>query len=223
MLKIKSIFVSLLAVAALASCSNENDDITDGGEKRDYDVAYMSVSVAVPQGTRTRAAGSSGETDALDSETKIKELYLVLFDDQKKVVKADGATAYYTILGESQLSQVDNAPVSPLEPIKVSTESAYLLTIANPGAKLKALLNGIVAGNGYADINKEFSLDIYYKLHNKRIDCGNYKLRFASLEEYFRISHRFIFPFRTESNQRIIKCIIYMAHMVQEKVGYLII
>ena len=45
MLKIKSIFVSLLAVAALASCSNENDDITDGGEKRDYDVAYMSVSV----------------------------------------------------------------------------------------------------------------------------------------------------------------------------------
>ena len=42
-------------------------------------------------------------------------------------------------------------------------------------------------------------------------------------EEYFRISHRFIFPFRTESNQRIIKCIIYMAHMVQEKVGYLII
>ena len=48
MLKIKSILMSLLAVAALASCSNENDDITDGGEKRDYDVAYMSVSVAVP-------------------------------------------------------------------------------------------------------------------------------------------------------------------------------
>ena len=34
MLKIKSILMSLLAVAALASCSNENDDITDGGEKR---------------------------------------------------------------------------------------------------------------------------------------------------------------------------------------------
>lgn len=33
MLKIKSILMSLLAVAALASCSNENDDITDGGEK----------------------------------------------------------------------------------------------------------------------------------------------------------------------------------------------
>lgn len=35
------------------------------------------------------------------------------------------------------------------------------------------------------DINKEFSLDIYYKLHNKRIDCGNYKLRFASLGRIF--------------------------------------
>lgn len=29
------------------------------------------------------------------------------------------------------------------------------------------------------DINKEYSLDLYYILNNKKIDCGNYKLRFA--------------------------------------------
>ena len=29
------------------------------------------------------------------------------------------------------------------------------------------------------DINKEYSLDLYYILNNKRFDCGNYKLRFA--------------------------------------------
>ena len=34
MLKIKSILVSLLAIAALASCSNDLDDDSDGGDKR---------------------------------------------------------------------------------------------------------------------------------------------------------------------------------------------
>lgn len=29
------------------------------------------------------------------------------------------------------------------------------------------------------DINKEYSLNLYYILNNKRIDCGNYKLRFS--------------------------------------------
>lgn len=81
----------------MASCSNENDDITDGGEK-ETDVAYMSVSVAVPQ-EREHAAGSSGETDALDSELRSRSfIWFCLMT--KKVVKADGATACYTILGE---------------------------------------------------------------------------------------------------------------------------
>lgn len=158
MLKIKSIFVSLLAVAALTSCSNENDDITDGGKQKDYDVAYMSVSVAVPQGVRTRAAGSSGETDALDSETKINEIYLILFDDQKKVVKDEdtSVTLYYTILNTSQLSPEGT---SPLVPIRVSTEAKYLLAIVNPGDKLKKHLEDKVVANAeYKDINVEFSV-----------------------------------------------------------------
>ena len=41
MLKIKSILVSLLAIAALASCSNDLDDDSDGGETKGYDVAYV--------------------------------------------------------------------------------------------------------------------------------------------------------------------------------------
>lgn len=31
----------------------------------------------------------------------------------------------------------------------------------------------------FFDINKEYTLDLYYILNNKRINCGNYKLRFA--------------------------------------------
>ena len=43
MLKIKSILVSLLAIAALASCSNDLDDDSDGGVTKGYDVAYVSI------------------------------------------------------------------------------------------------------------------------------------------------------------------------------------
>lgn len=158
MLKIKSIFVSLLAVAALASCSNENDDITDGGKQKDYDVAYMSVSVAVPQGARTRAAGSSGETDALDSETKINEIYLILFDDQKKVVKDEKATLYYTLLKASD-SELSDDGTSPLVPIRVSLDAKYLLAVVNPGTELKKHLAAKVVENAtYGTINVGFNV-----------------------------------------------------------------
>ena len=48
MLKIKSILVSLLAVVALASCSNENleeNPEVEGGAG--YDVAYVSISLTM--------------------------------------------------------------------------------------------------------------------------------------------------------------------------------
>lgn len=35
------------------------------------------------------------------------------------------------------------------------------------------------------NINTEYSLDLYYILNNKRIDCGNYKLRFSFTGKYF--------------------------------------
>mgnify|MGYP006964454983 CR=1 FL=1 len=51
MLKIKSILVSLLAVAALASCSNENLEENSGveGGSSGYDVAYVSISLTNPK------------------------------------------------------------------------------------------------------------------------------------------------------------------------------
>lgn len=49
MLKIKSILVSLLAIAVLAGCSNELDDNTDGEVTKGYDVAYVSISLTNPK------------------------------------------------------------------------------------------------------------------------------------------------------------------------------
>ncbi|MEI3469400.1 MAG: fimbrial protein [Bacteroides intestinalis] len=102
MLKIKSILVSLLAVAALASCSDDNDN-PGGGDEKNYDAAYMSISLSVPKASRTRAG--STETGALESETKINEIYLILFDKDKKVVKDKDASTYYSILSSSHLSE----------------------------------------------------------------------------------------------------------------------
>ena len=73
MLKIKSILVSLLVVAALASCSNENleeNPEVEGGAG--YDVAYVSISLTNPKVPGSRA---SGEQTALEEESAINELY----------------------------------------------------------------------------------------------------------------------------------------------------
>ena len=78
MLKIKSILVLLLAVAALASCSNENleeNPGVDGGIG--YDVAYVSISMTNPKVPGSRA---SGEQPALPAESAIKELYVITFN-----------------------------------------------------------------------------------------------------------------------------------------------
>lgn len=81
MLKIKSILVSLLVVAALASCSNENleeNPEVEGGAG--YDVAYVSISLTNPKVPGSRA---SGEQTALEEESAINELYLITFNASK--------------------------------------------------------------------------------------------------------------------------------------------
>ena len=86
MLKIKSILVSLLVVAALASCSNENleeNPEVEGGAG--YDVAYVSISLTNPKVPGSRA---SGEQPALPAESAINELYVITFDAGKEIGRA---------------------------------------------------------------------------------------------------------------------------------------
>jgi len=155
MLKIKSILVSLLAVAALASCSDDSDNNPGGGDEKGYGTCYMSISLSVPKASKTRAG--STETGALEAETKINEVYLILFDENKKVVNEKDVAPYYNILNSTHLS---DDGTSPLEPFKVSPDTKYLLVVANPGTKLKALLAAkVVKLATYATINTVFSVD----------------------------------------------------------------
>lgn len=155
MLKIKSILVSLLAVAALASCSKENDESPEVDGGKDYDVAYVSISLSGPKKTGTRA---SGEKPSLPEESEIKQLYVITFNSGKTVVKDTDPTAKYaTVLSSGpggSLNTTSGGVTTPNTPIKVATNTEYLLVIANPGDILKARLESISASTTYDDINQ---------------------------------------------------------------------
>ena len=140
MLKIKSILVSLLAVAALASCSNENleeNPEVEGGAG--YDVAYVSISLTNPKVPGSRA---SGEQTALEEESAINELYLITFNASKVVTKDEKATKYATVLGSSSFG-TNSGVTTPNTPVKVDPNTKYLLVIANPGYQLKDRLDNL--------------------------------------------------------------------------------
>ena len=148
MLKIKSILVSLLVVAALASCSNENleeNPEVEGGAG--YDVAYVSISLTNPKVPGSRA---SGEQPALPAESAINELYVITFDAGKKVTKDEKADKYATVLGSFG---TNNGVTTPNTPVKVDPNTKYLLVVANPGYQLKSRLDAIAADATYATIN----------------------------------------------------------------------
>ena len=150
MLKIKSILVSLLVVAALASCSNENleeNPEVEGGAG--YDVAYVSISLTNPKVPGSRA---SGEQTALEEESAINELYLITFNASKVVTKDEKATKYATVLGSSSFG-TNSGVTTPNTPVKVDPNTKYLLVIANPGYQLKDRLDNLSAGATYTTIN----------------------------------------------------------------------
>ena len=149
MLKIKSFLVSLLAVAALASCSKENDENPEVDGGKNYDVAYVSISMTNPKTTGTRA---SSEQPSSSAESKINELYVITFNSGKVVTKDADATGYATGLGSGTFG-TNSGVTTPNTPIKVGTDTKYLLVVANPGTVLKNRLDNISTGATYADIN----------------------------------------------------------------------
>ena len=148
-MKIRSFLASMLAVAALASCSNENEgpDVNPG----DADVAYLSLHVVTPYGTPTRAPGSS-EQPATPDENAVNSLYLVTFDAANKIVNPAASKPYATVVATTP-----NTMTAP-DAIKVSAKTANLLLIANPGDDLFAVLENAYTGMTYADLNQAIAL-----------------------------------------------------------------
>ena len=159
MLKIKSILVSLLAIAALASCStDEADSIV---QNPDLDVAYMSLRITLPtQKPGTRAvAGSSEEKGPVGEEGTVNSLYIITFDSQKRLVHHAKKNPV-TILGSGDLSLQASGNQGTTDAIMVSASTEYLLVIVNPGTAMKARLGNLAAGASYDDINVAINLTL---------------------------------------------------------------
>ena len=77
-MKLDKIFVTLFVGLAMTACSNDEEMITGGNQLPvDGKAAYMSLSLAMPKSSGTRAPG---ENHGTANEQKVNELYLVLFD-----------------------------------------------------------------------------------------------------------------------------------------------
>ena len=102
-----------------------------------------------PKTTGTRA---SSEQPSSSAESKINELYVITFNSGKVVTKDADATGYATVLGSGTFG-TNSGVTTPNTPIKVGTDTKYLLVVANPGTVLKNRLDNISAGATYTTIN----------------------------------------------------------------------
>lgn len=141
-MKLRTICMSMLAIAALTSCNNDDEDHRGGSPQiADANVAYLSIKIATQAQTRASVENQG------QNESDLNSLYLITFDDDNKIVGVPGTTSYFT--------KVDPNSVSPAKPgaVKVSADATRLLVVANPGTKLESAINNISVTSTFNSIN----------------------------------------------------------------------
>lgn len=136
-MKLKTIFMSALAIAMLTNC-NDDDGGYNGNGVIDADVAYLSIQIETQKRTR-----SSGENPG-ENESDIKSLYLVTFDKDGKVTGIPGTGNYFIEI---------TPPATSPEAVKISAASTGLLVVVNPGELLRARIGDIGAGSYFSAVN----------------------------------------------------------------------
>lgn len=136
-MKLKTICLSMLAIAALTSCNNDDDGL-DKGTVVNADVAYLSIRIETQQ--QLRASG----TNQGENESTLNELYLITFDDQGNITGIPGTTNYFTRIEPSNMTP---------EAQKISAASTRLMVVANPGSKLKNVLTTVNATSTFSSVN----------------------------------------------------------------------
>lgn len=139
-MRLRTIFMSMLVIAALTSCNNDDVDHHGGPQMADVDVAYLSIKIETQP--TTRASGSTERPGT--NESDLKTLYLITFDENGMVVGIPGTTNYFTMLSTSSTTP---------EAIKVSKNAKQLLVIANPDGMLKNAINNISVTSSFSSIN----------------------------------------------------------------------
>ena len=143
-MKLDKSFLTLFVGLAMAACSNDEEMATGGQNQLPVDgrEAYMSVSVAMPKSTGTRAPG---ENHGTADEQNVNEVLLALFDasDVCLETKTLASTEYILNVGGNPAAGTGNA-------FKVPSTTAKVLAVVNPSDKFKT---ACVASASWSAIN----------------------------------------------------------------------
>ncbi|RDT79742.1 Mfa1 family fimbria major subunit [Bacteroides ovatus] len=143
-MKLDKSFLTLFVGLAMAACSNDEEMATGGQNQLPVDgrEAYMSVSVAMPKSTGTRAPG---ENHGTAEEQNVNEVLLALFDasDVCLETKTLASTEYILNVGGNPAAGTGNA-------FKVPSTTAKVLAVVNPSDKFKT---ACVASASWSAIN----------------------------------------------------------------------
>lgn len=138
-MKMKSIFLSMLAIAALASCSNDNDVVDNGIPVPEQGPgAYLSVAINMPSSVSTRATGDAGPgseagtdgTNGTKNENAVKKVYLLTYKGNTRVGELRPLTNE-----ELGTVGVNGTTAIAGNAIKVDKEVNSVFVVINPSVK----------------------------------------------------------------------------------------
>lgn len=130
-MKVKSIFMSMLAVAALASCNNDNDGLDNGPQMPEQGPgAYLSVAINMPTSLATRADAGPGSDQGTADESTVNSVYLLTYKAGTRIGELRPLTA-----AEQGTIGKQGTVAAAGEAIKVDKDVNEVFVVINPSAK----------------------------------------------------------------------------------------
>lgn len=130
-MKVKSIFMSMLAVAALASCNNDNEGLDNGPQMPEQGPgAYLSVAINMPTSLATRADAGPVDDPGTDDESTVNSVYLLTYKAGTRIGELRPLTA-----AEQGTIGKQGTEAAAGEAIKVDKDVNEVFVVINPSAK----------------------------------------------------------------------------------------
>lgn len=128
-MKLKSIFVSVFALAALASCNNENEGLDNGSLTPEQGPgAYLSVAINMPSSLSTRA-GDPGSDPGTGPESDVNSVYLLTYKEGTRI----GELRPLKLEEQGTIGKGGAAKAG--DPIKVDKDVDEVFVVINPSEK----------------------------------------------------------------------------------------
>ena len=169
----KKLLMAAFAAALITSCSKDGTESGPTQGTGNYDVAYLSLTVKAPEAP-SPVRGST-EDPATAPESAIKTLYAITFDVNGQVV------TYKTEPVVKELTVSDNAGAGTThapDAFKVSQTAKYLLIVANPGPKFKAVIDNVISGTSFSALNAALQAGTIDEINDK---SGSYAKGFTMI------------------------------------------